>query len=315
MIIDSAVKKATLHGDAQSFEQWAHVQRPLIETCLAHAVNRAATADVASQSPLLAAMSHGLMNGGKRVRALAVLAAGQLFGADDATLLRVAVALECIHAYSLIHDDLPCMDDDDLRRGQPTVHVVYGEAMALLAGDALQTLAFSILSAADLNLAPTAQIALIQTLSHASGAAGMAGGQAIDCHHVGQPMAMMDMQRMHNLKTGALLRASLIMGAVCGRVDEAQMLALDEYAQHMGLLFQVVDDILDATQDSATLGKTAGKDEMANKPTYVRALGLDEAKRYADSLYESAIYVLNAFEPTRAQRLADLVAFCAQRVY
>ena len=315
MIIDSAVKKATLHGDAQSFEQWAHVQRPLIETCLAHAVDSAATADVASQSPLLAAMSHGLMNGGKRVRALAVLAAGQLVGADDATLLRVAVALECIHAYSLIHDDLPCMDDDDLRRGQPTVHVVYGEAMALLAGDALQTLAFSILSAADLNLAPTAQIALIQTLSHASGAAGMAGGQAIDCHHVGQPMAMMDMQRMHNLKTGALLRASLIMGAVCGHVDEAQMLALDEYAQHMGLLFQVVDDILDATQDSATLGKTAGKDEMANKPTYVRALGLDEAKRYADSLYESAIYVLNAFEPTRAQRLADLVAFCAQRVY
>ena len=312
---DSEVKTTMLRGEAPSFEQWAQAQRPLIETCLAQAIDTVAPTDVMAQSPLVAAMSHGVMNGGKRVRALAVLAAGQLFGAETATLLRVAVALECIHAYSLIHDDLPCMDDDDLRRGQPTVHVVYGEAMALLAGDALQTLAFSILSAGDLNLTATAQIALIRTLSQASGAAGMAGGQAIDCHHVGQPMAMMDMQRMHNLKTGALLRASLIMGALCGHADAAQMAALDEYAQHMGLLFQVVDDILDATQDSVTLGKTAGKDEIADKPTYVRALGLDEAKRYTDSLYESAIYVLNAFEPTRAQRLADLVAFCAQRVY
>lgn len=303
-----------LLGDANAFELWAHEQKPQIDNALAQTLQHAEFAEVAEHSPLLAAMAHGLMNGGKRVRALAVLAAGQLFGAPDATLLRVAVALECVHAYSLIHDDMPCMDDDVLRRGLPTVHVKFGEAMALLAGDALQTLAFSVVSADDLQVSDKTQVQLIRCLAQAAGAVGMAGGQAIDCHHVGLPMNLEDMQRMHRLKTGALLQASLHMGALCGD-DDKRLSDLDEYAQHLGLLFQVVDDILDATQDSATLGKTAGKDEMANKPTYVSALGLDEAKRFAHSLYERALLTLHAFEPKRAQRLADLAAFCAQRVF
>ncbi|TDR28836.1 polyprenyl synthetase family protein [Hydromonas duriensis] len=308
-------------GDAHAFSQWAEHMRPQVETHLAQVIDTAMPLEIAEQSPLKAAMAHGLMNGGKRVRALAALAAGQLFGAEPATLLKVASALECIHAYSLIHDDLPCMDDDDLRRGQPTVHVKYGEAMALLAGDALQTLAFSILSAADVGVAASVQVKLLSTLAQASGAAGMAGGQAIDCHHVGQAMTMADMQRMHRLKTGALLQASLKMGALCGQPTESQWQTLDEYAQHLGLLFQVVDDILDATQDSHTLGKTAGKDERAEKPTYVRALGLEEATRYADDLYESALRVLQVSLTAQdgsttesVQRLADLAAFCAQRV-
>lgn len=304
-----------LKGDARAFELWANEQRPMIEAALAQTMQQTDFAEVAQHSPLVDAMTHGLMNGGKRVRALSVLVAGQLFGADEATLLRVAVALECVHAYSLIHDDMPCMDDDDLRRGLPTVHVKFGDAMALLAGDALQTLAFSVLSAQDLNVSAITQVQLMRSLAQAAGTAGMAGGQAIDCHNVGLPMALADMQRMHRLKTGALLQASLHMGALCGEQDAAKLAHLDDYAQHLGLLFQVVDDILDATQDSATLGKTAGKDEKANKPTYVRALGLNEAKSFAHDLYERAMAALSTFEPQRAQRLADLAAFCMQRVH
>lgn len=289
-----------LQGDAAAFEAWANVQRPLIEARLQAGLSAYAQHATALQSPLLKAMTYGVMNGGKRVRALAVLAAGEWVGAALPTLLSLAAALEYMHAYSLIHDDLPCMDDDDLRRGQPTVHVVYGQAQALLAGDALQTLAFATL-ADDLALDAALQLRLIRELAQASGIIGMAGGQAIDLHHVGQSLSMSDMQNMHALKTGALLYASLRMGSMN---DD-----LAEYAEHLGLLFQVVDDILDASQDTAVLGKTAGKDNVADKPTYVREMGLAGARAYAQTLYSSAL----SASPT--QRLADLAAYCATRVY
>ena len=298
-----------------AFETWAADLRPAIDARLRVGLTVFANHAVAAQSPLLDAMQHGVMNGGKRVRALAVLAAGELVDAPRETLLSVAAALEYIHAYSLIHDDLPCMDDDDLRRGQPTVHVVFGEAQALLAGDALQTLAFSTLAATDLSLDATAQVALMRELSDASGVIGMAGGQAIDLHHVGQVLSMDDMQTMHALKTGALLKASLMMGAMCGKpLTKAHQLALKHFADVVGLLFQVVDDVLDATQDTATLGKTAGKDLQADKPTYVREMGLAGARDYVAHLYSEALVALKPFG-SNAQRLANLAAYCAMRVY
>ncbi len=309
------LSSVSLHGSAAAFEAWAALHRPLIDERLFMGLNRYAGHAVAHKSPLLNAMTHGVMNGGKRVRALAVLAAGELNGAATPALLTVAAALEYIHAYSLIHDDLPCMDDDDLRRGQPTVHVVYGEAQALLAGDALQTLAFSLLASGDVELSANTQVRLIRELARASGAVGMAGGQAIDLHHVGLSLSQTDMQMMHQLKTGALLHASLVMGALCGEGDVNEPIdALNLFAEHLGLLFQVVDDILDASQETAVLGKTAGKDDAANKPTYVRALGLEGARDYAQSLYRSALAALTPYGE-RAQRLADLVAYCATRVY
>ena len=304
-----------MHGDAAVFEAWALRLRPLIDARLADGLATLSDHVVAQKSPLLKAMTHGVMNGGKRIRALAVLAAGEWAGAEQSSLLSVAAALEYMHAYSLIHDDLPCMDDDDLRRGQPTVHVVYGEAQALLAGDALQTLAFSTLSADDYGVSANTQIRLIRELARASGLVGMAGGQAIDLHHVGRNLSQTDMQTMHRLKTGALLHASLNMGALCGDggVDEP-IDALNLYAEHLGLLFQVVDDILDASQNTAVLGKTAGKDDAANKPTYVRALGLDGARDYAQTLYRSALAALQPYGD-KSQCLADLAAYCATRVY
>lgn len=301
-----------LTGDAAAFNTWAADWRPQIEARLAAGLTEYASHLVAQQSPLLKAMQHGVMNGGKRVRALAVIAAGQMLHADKKTLLDVAAALEYMHAYSLIHDDLPCMDDDDLRRGQPTVHVLYGEAMALLAGDALQTLAFWTLSVSATDA--STQVALIREFARASGVAGMAGGQAIDCHSVGLKLTQTDMQAMHRLKTGALLHASLAMGARCGEGGVAEDIdALNRYAEQLGLLFQVVDDVLDASQSTATLGKTAGKDSQADKPTYVSTLGLDGAQRYALSLYHDC---LNSLAPygARAQRLADLAAYCFERV-
>lgn len=304
-----------LQGNSAVFELWANTQRPLIDARLQAGLDQYLNHAVATQSPLLKAMQHGVMNGGKRVRALAVLAAGELVGAAMPTLLSVAAALEYMHAYSLIHDDLPCMDDDDLRRGQPTAHVVYGEAQALLAGDALQTLAFASLTEDDLGLDTAIQVRLLRELACASGVLGMAGGQAIDLQHVGQLLSQTNMKIMHSLKTGALLRASLSMGSLCGEViSVSQIAALDLFATHLGLLFQVVDDVLDASQDTAVLGKTAGKDGAANKPTYVSSMGLDGAHAYAQTLYCDA---LSALQPcgASAQRLADLAAYCVTRAY
>ncbi|MBV8633994.1 MAG: polyprenyl synthetase family protein, partial [Burkholderiaceae bacterium] len=213
------------------------------------------------------AMRYASLDGGKRVRPLLVFAAGELFGAHATALARAGAAVEMIHAYSLVHDDMPCMDDDELRRGKPTVHVKYDEATALLVGDALQSQAFIVLSAQDEGMPePARQLALVRLLAEASGSVGMCGGQAIDLASVGIALAREELEQMHRMKTGALLRASVLLGAWCGKslsADEGA--ALDRYSAAIGLAFQVVDDILDATEDSAALGKTAGKDAADNK--------------------------------------------------
>jgi farnesyl diphosphate synthase len=250
-----------------------------------------------------------LLGGGKRVRPLLVYAAGALFDADPATLSRAAAAVEMIHAYSLVHDDMPCMDDDALRRGKPTVHVAYDEATALLVGDALQSQAFLVLSEAG-GVPPARQVAMLRLLAHASGSAGMCGGQAIDLDSVGLSLTLEQLERMHQLKTGALLRAAVILGALAGKdLDDAELVALDAYARAIGLAFQVVDDVLDATADSATLGKTAGKDAADNKPTYVSILGLEPSRALAQTLRLDAHAALAPFgdKALRLRELADLI--------
>ncbi|HEX7987372.1 MAG TPA: farnesyl diphosphate synthase [Duganella sp.] len=255
------------------------------------------------------AMRYALLGGGKRVRPLLVYAAGALFDADPATLSRAAAAVEMIHAYSLVHDDMPCMDDDALRRGKPTVHVAYDEATALLVGDALQSQAFLVLSEAG-GVPPARQVAMLRLLAHASGSAGMCGGQAIDLDSVGLSLTLEQLERMHQLKTGALLRAAVILGALAGKdLDDAELVALDAYARAIGLAFQVVDDVLDATADSATLGKTAGKDAADNKPTYVSILGLEPSRALAQTLRLDAHAALAPFgdKALRLRELADLI--------
>jgi farnesyl diphosphate synthase len=258
---------------------------------------------------LHAAMRYALLGGGKRVRPLLVYAAGALFGADAATLSRAAAAVEMIHAYSLVHDDMPCMDDDELRRGKPTVHIAYDEATALLVGDALQSQAFMVLSAAD-QIPPARVLAMVRLLGEASGSAGMCGGQAIDLDSVGISLTLEQLERMHQLKTGALLRASVVLGALAGKdLSDEELSALNVYARAIGLAFQVVDDVLDATADSATLGKTAGKDAADNKPTYVSILGLEPSRALAEKLRLDAHAALAPFgeKALRLRELADLI--------
>ncbi len=258
---------------------------------------------------LHAAMRYALLGGGKRVRPLLVYAAGALFDADAEILSRAAAAVEMIHAYSLVHDDMPCMDDDALRRGKPTVHVAYDEATALLVGDALQSQAFMVLAEAGA-LATERQMAMLRVLAQASGSAGMCGGQAIDLASVGLSLTLEQLEQMHQLKTGALLRASVVLGALAGKqLDAAELQALNTYARAIGLAFQVVDDVLDATADSATLGKTAGKDAADNKPTYVSILGLEPSRLLAEQLRLDAHAALAPFgdKALRLRELADLI--------
>ncbi|WP_374339771.1 polyprenyl synthetase family protein [Leeia sp.] len=291
-----------------SFEVWAHYSQQLIEQALTQLLP---ARDTLPQR-LHEAMRYATLGGGKRVRPLLCLAAGQLVNASEGAILPVASALECIHAYSLVHDDLPCMDDDVLRRGKPTCHVQFDEATALLAGDALQTQAFELL--ADAPLSPDQRIALVKELAHASGSLGMAGGQAIDLQHVGQHMELPELELMHIMKTGALIHAAVRMGSLC-HADKSAALpdtarqSLDHYARAIGLAFQVVDDILDVEADSATLGKTAGKDAAADKPTYVSLLGLAEAKRMAAALHQQAHDALASFGDAgrRLRELADFI--------
>ena len=255
------------------------------------------------------AMRYALLGGGKRVRPLLVYAAGALFDADPASLARAAAAVEMIHAYSLVHDDMPCMDDDALRRGKPTVHVAYDDATALLVGDALQSQAFTVLAEA-VGLPPARQVAMLALLAQASGTAGMCGGQAIDLDSVGLSLSLAQLEQMHQLKTGALLRAAVVLGALCGKdLSGAELVALNAYARAIGLAFQVVDDVLDATADSATLGKTAGKDAAANKPTYVSILGLEPSRVLAEQLRHDAHAALAPFgdKALRLRELADLI--------
>jgi farnesyl diphosphate synthase len=256
------------------------------------------------------AMRYAVLDGGKRLRPLLVMAACESTGGDAATALRAACAVELIHAYSLVHDDMPCMDNDILRRGKPTVHVKFGQAQALLAGDALQALAFELLTPLDGSVSPQVQARLCALLARAAGEAGMAGGQAIDLASVGIQLGEDQLREMHRLKTGALLQASVAMGAACGTTTAAQAAALNDYGAAIGLAFQVVDDILDVVADSATLGKTAGKDADNDKPTYVSLMGLEPARAYAQTLYTQAVSALHTsgLADTRALRaLADMV--------
>jgi farnesyl diphosphate synthase len=263
------------------FDAWTRCELDAVESALERWV------PVDAPAGLGEAMRYGVLDGGKRVRPLLVLAAAQAVQGHADAALRAACAVELIHAYSLVHDDMPCMDNDVLRRGKPTVHVRFGQAQAMLAGDAMQALAFEILTP-PAGVPGALQARLCSLLARAAGHAGMAGGQAIDLASIGQPLDEHRLRDMHHRKTGALLQASVLMGAACGSTDEHAWAALADYGDAIGLAFQVVDDILDVTQASETLGKTAGKDADNNKPTYVTVLGLDAARRHADELRDAA---------------------------
>ncbi len=272
------------------FSAWAQARRQGVEAALAGWVPPDAPAGLG------AAMRYAVLDGGKRLRALLVLATSEAVHGNPDAGLRAACAVELIHAYSLVHDDLPCMDDDVLRRGKPTVHVKFGEAQALLAGDALQALAFECLLPEGPAVPAAMQAALARLLARAAGAQGMAGGQAIDLASVGKPLTESQLRHMHQLKTGALLQASVVMGAACApqALGGRTQAALHDYGAALGLAFQVVDDILDVTADSAALGKTAGKDAQADKPTYVSLLGLAPARALAERLRQQAQDALGA---------------------
>jgi geranylgeranyl diphosphate synthase, type II len=258
------------------------------------------------------AMRYAVLNGGKRVRPILVFAGAHAVGdTPPAALDTLACALECIHAYSLVHDDLPAMDDDDLRRGKPTCHIAYGEANAILAGDALQTLAFQLLAELD-GVSPEIRIALLGQLTRASGAEGMVLGQAIDLDAVDKQLDLAQLEYMHRHKTGALIRASVATGAILAGASEAQLQALDAYADAIGLAFQVQDDILDVTTDTATLGKQQGADMARNKPTYVSLLGLDGARAKVGELHQQALTALDGFDQ-RARWLRELAGYIVSR--
>jgi farnesyl diphosphate synthase len=266
------------------------------------------------------AMRYAVLGGGKRIRPLLAFAAGEAAAgdpqrADPARLEVLACALECVHAYSLVHDDLPCMDDDVLRRGKPACHVEYDEATALLVGDSLQSFAFQLLSEHRVSEDPSVQVEMLKILAVACGSRGMAGGQAIDLASVGQTLTVPELEYMHIHKTGALIRASVALGArSTGTPVPAQLERLDHYAKCVGLAFQVVDDVLDQESSTATLGKTVGKDAANNKPTYVSALGLTRAKALAEELRRDAHDALSALGGA-ARRLADLADFIVLRKF
>jgi len=260
------------------------------------------------------AMRYAALGGGKRVRPLLCHAAGSIFGADSNVLDAPATAVELIHAYSLVHDDLPCMDNDVLRRGKPTCHVEFDEATALLVGDALQTQAFQSLSSRLAGVSAARQLDMLRLLATASGSRGMAGGQAIDLAAVGQQLTINELEYMHIHKTGALIRAAVLLGAHCGDAAPDALERLGRFANRIGLLFQVVDDILDTEASTATLGKTAGKDAAQNKPTYVNILGANEAKSMASKLRQDAHQELTPFGES-ALRLHELTDFIVERTF
>ena len=287
------------------FDPWAAAHRSRVEAAL----ERWTPAAELASGRLLEAMRYSALGGGKRLRALLAYASAEAIGASAELADHAAVAVEMIHTYSLIHDDLPCMDNDDLRRGKATSHVVFGEATAMLAGDALQPLAFAVLLAAP--AAATGVVAATHELAEASGAFGMAGGQAIDLANVGKAMTLAALEEMHAMKTGAMFEAAVVIPALLAEEAELTLAALSTYAQKIGLTFQVVDDVLDATADSVTLGKTAGKDAANDKPTFVSLMGIEAATQYAQRLTTEAIAALPSHLNT--QRLADLARVMAGR--
>jgi farnesyl diphosphate synthase len=291
----------------RDFDDWMKAVQSAMEQTLADYLPSAA----AVPAHLHEAMRYAALDGGKRVRPLLVFAAGELFDAAQAGSARSAAAVEMIHAYSLVHDDMPCMDDDALRRGKPTVHVKYGEATALLAGDALQSQAFLVLAEGDGD--PVSRLAMLRLLACAAGSFGMCGGQAIDLASVGLTLSLAELEQMHRLKTGALLRAAVLLGALGGKaLSDSEQAALEAYANAIGLAFQVVDDVLDASADSATLGKTAGKDAAGGKPTYVSILGLQQSRDLAEKLRNDAYAALIPFGQ-KARRLRELADLIVQR--
>ena len=291
---------------------WTAEQLQLVEQALEQWVPNDAPADLGP------AMRYAVLDGGKRLRPLLVLASLQACTQRPAAWMneagmRAACAIELIHAYSLVHDDMPCMDNDVLRRGKPTVHVKYGEAGALLAGDALQTLAFELLTPSDSDIPAQVQAGLCSLLARGAGHAGMAGGQAIDLASVGDQLTLEQLQRMHRCKTGALLETSVVMGAVAAQANADTTQALLSYGQALGVAFQVVDDILDVTADTAVLGKTAGKDADNDKPTYVSLLGLQGAQQEAARLAVQAQQALAHSGLTDTRVLQSLANWVLQR--
>ena len=304
--------RVSLSSPVFNLTTWSAAQLERVEKALDRWVTADAPVGLDHGAPaaLVAAMRYAVLDGGKRLRPLLVLASCEAVNGNGQGALRAACATELIHAYSLVHDDMPCMDDDVLRRGKPTVHVKFGEAQALLAGDALQALAFELLTPDDAAMPAALQAKLCRLLAQAAGSAGMAGGQAIDLASVGHKLNRRQLTEMHNLKTGALLQGSVLMGAACGAPRTSQLQALEGYGAALGLAFQVVDDILDVTADSATLGKTAGKDANADKPTFVSLLGLHESRAFAQELLANSLAALDGSglpntQPLRA--LADMV--------
>ncbi|HEU0282443.1 MAG TPA: farnesyl diphosphate synthase [Gallionella sp.] len=292
------------------FQSWVAAHQVRFEEVLRRLLPRA---EIAPQR-LHEAMRYAVLDGGKRVRPLLAFAAGELAGAEQGRVDVAAAAVELIHAYSLVHDDMPCMDDDVLRRGKPTCHVQYDEATALLVGDSLQTLAFQLLAEHRLNDDAARQLEMVKLLAGASGSRGMAGGQAIDLASVGKSLTLPELEFMHIHKTGALIRASILLGAHCGSISEAQMARLDHFGKLIGLAFQVVDDVLDCEADTATLGKTAGKDADNDKPTYVSLLGIHGARDMAQRLHREALETLAGFGEA-AQRLRELADFIVLRKF
>jgi farnesyl diphosphate synthase len=288
------------------FAHWVGTRQDDVE----RALERWVPADAPAELGIV--MRYAVLDGGKRLRPLLVMAAAEAVGGDLGAALRAAVAVELIHAYSLVHDDMPCMDDDVLRRGKPTVHVKYGEAQAMLAGDAMQALAFEVLTP-DEGMAPELMARLVRMLARASGHDGMAGGQAIDLASVGRQLDEAALRDMHRRKTGVLLQASVLMGAACGPASAAALAALSDYGAAVGLAFQVVDDVLDVTTASEVLGKTAGKDVDQNKPTFVSMLGLAQAQRYALELRDQALAALARSGLGQAAYLACLADKVVER--
>jgi farnesyl diphosphate synthase len=292
------------------FQGWMGDVQSRMEAALARALPPAHIAP----ARLHGAMRYATLEGGKRVRPLLVFAAGEVAAAALERLEAAACSVELIHAYSLVHDDLPCMDDDVLRRGKPTVHVEFDQATALLVGDALQSLAFQLLADHRLADDSRAQLDMVRTLAVAAGSRGMAGGQQIDLESTGKVLTLPELEFMHIHKTGALIRAAVTLGAACGVTDASQKAGLDRYAKAMGLAFQVVDDLLDYEGSTGTLGKTAGKDSRQGKPTYVSTLGLAKARALADELRTEALAALEGLG-ARAARLAQLADFIVLRKF
>ena len=289
-------------NDLKTWQQQAQAQT---ELALERVLPTAATVP----NTLHEAMRYSALDGGKRLRPLLVLAAAELGDADAAALEQAMAAIEMVHVYSLVHDDMPPMDNDSLRRGKPTCHVQYDDATALLVGDALQTQAFDVLSRPT-GLPAARQLKMVSVLAQASGSLGMAGGQASDLANVGKAMNQTELEQMHGLKTGALIRAAVALGALsCPELDDAALQRLDQYATKLGLAFQVIDDVLDCEADTATLGKTAGKDADNDKPTYVKLMGLAAARAYAETLVADAVALLEPFgeEALRLRQLAEYV--------